>query len=86
MPLSVPFTRGCACGAIRYEGSAAPLLSLNCLCRECQRATGSAYAAEFAVRKDAFRLVRGVPAYYVSPPIMGIRGGKCSVVTVARLS
>jgi len=36
---------GCACGAVRYTASAAPLLMLNCHCRHCQQASGSAYAA-----------------------------------------
>ena len=35
MPAS--FSGGCACGAIRYECSAAPLMMLNCHCRDCQR-------------------------------------------------
>ena len=30
MPVSTPFTGGCACGAIRYECSAEPMMSLNC--------------------------------------------------------
>jgi len=36
---------GCACGAIHYECSADPLRMLNCHCRDCQQASGSAYAA-----------------------------------------
>lgn len=43
MPVSVPFTGGCACGAIRSDCSAAPLLVWKCHCRDCQRATGSAF-------------------------------------------
>ena len=61
---SVPFTGGCACGAIRYECSAEPLLSLNCHCRDCQRASGSAYASILIVPTSTFRLVQGEPAYY----------------------
>jgi hypothetical protein len=38
-----PFSGGCACGAIRYECSAAPIFALNCHCRDCQRATGKPY-------------------------------------------
>ena len=38
-------TGGCACGAIRYVCTAEPLLALNCHCRACQRASGSAFAA-----------------------------------------
>ena len=47
---------GCACGAIRYQVKADPLLMLNCHCRDCQRATGSAYAPVVAVPKAAVEL------------------------------
>jgi hypothetical protein len=44
-PVTVPFTGGCACGAVRYECAAEPFMALNCHCRDCQRASGSAYAS-----------------------------------------
>ena len=54
---------GCACGAIRYETDADPVLMLNCHCSDCQKASGSAYAAIVAVPKPAVRLT-GEPRYY----------------------
>jgi len=54
---------GCACGAIHYECNADPVVMLNCHCRDCQRASGSAYAAVVAVPKSAVQ-VRGEPRYY----------------------
>jgi hypothetical protein len=54
---------GCACGAIHYECSADPIVMLNCHCRDCQRASGSAYAAVVAVPRSAVQ-VRGEPRYY----------------------
>ena len=33
--MAVPFTGGCACGAIRYECTAEPLYMGNCHCRDC---------------------------------------------------
>ena len=36
---------GCACGASRYTCSERPLVQLICHCRDCQRASGSAFAA-----------------------------------------
>ena len=42
--MSVSFCGGCACGAIRYECSAEPLLSEICYCRDCQRSSGNAFA------------------------------------------
>jgi hypothetical protein len=47
---------GCACGAVRYEAKAAPLVMLNCHCRDCQRATGSAYAAIVVVPRATVRI------------------------------
>jgi hypothetical protein len=54
---------GCACGAIRYECNADPVVMLNCHCRDCQRASGSAYAAVVVVPKNAIEM-RGEPRYY----------------------
>ena len=56
---------GCACGAIHYECNADPVVMSNCHCRDCQQASGSAYAAVVAVPqacRDAGRaaLLQGV--------------------------
>lgn len=44
---------GCVCEAIRYEAHAAPVLMLNCHCRDCQQASGSAYAATVVLPRKA---------------------------------
>jgi hypothetical protein len=54
---------GCACGAIRYYATADPIVMLNCHCRDCQQASGSAYAAIMVVPKMAVQL-QGEPRYY----------------------
>lgn len=54
---------GCACRAIRYDGNVDPVLMLNCHCRDCQQASGSAYAAIVAVPKAAVQM-RGDPRYH----------------------
>ena len=36
---------GCACSASRYTCSERPLVQMICHCRDCQRASGSAFAA-----------------------------------------
>ena len=46
------FAGGCACGRIRYECSEQPIVQLICHCRDCQRASGSAFAALLAVPSD----------------------------------
>jgi hypothetical protein len=54
---------GCACGAIHYEVLANPVVMLNCHCRDCQRGSGTAYAAYLVVPKGGVE-VRGEPRYY----------------------
>jgi hypothetical protein len=54
---------GCACGAIRYQCSVDPVLMLNCHCRDCQRATGSAYAPVVVMPKTGVQM-RGEPRYH----------------------
>jgi hypothetical protein len=64
--MPTPFSGGCACGAVRYECSAAPLMTLNCHCRDCQRASGSAFAVVLFVPKAALMLTKGILKYHRS--------------------
>ena len=59
-------TGSCLCGAVRYEISAAPVVSGNCHCKDCQKASGSAYAPTFFVPVDAIS-IRGEGKYYSAP-------------------
>lgn len=58
------FLGGCACGAIRYSAEGEPLFAMNCHCRDCQRETGSAYAAVLAVPSATFKVTQGSPKYF----------------------
>jgi hypothetical protein len=62
--MPTPFSGGCACGAVRYDCSAEPLLSFNCHCRDCQRTSGSAFALVLMVPTGAFTITKGTPRYY----------------------
>jgi hypothetical protein len=53
---------GCACGAIRYETAADPIVMVNCHCRDCQRAVGTAYAAVMVIPAASVTL-RGEPRH-----------------------
>ncbi|MCY1079340.1 GFA family protein [Archangium lansingense] len=64
--MPVPFTGGCACGAIRYESSAAPLAVLNCHCRDCQRSSGTGFTTVAIVPTDSLRLLQGTPKRHLS--------------------
>ena len=57
------WTGGCACGAVRYEASEAPVFSFHCQCRQCQRATGGGHASAFVVRQDT-TTVRGEMTFF----------------------
>lgn len=58
------FSGGCACGGIRYECSARPVLSFNCHCLDCQRAGGGAFASVLIVPGADFELLEGEPKYH----------------------
>jgi hypothetical protein len=62
---------GCACGAIRYECSK-PILMFLCHCRDCQRASGSAFIPVVVVPAVAFKITQGTPTWY---EVERLRGG-----------
>jgi len=57
---------GCLCGAVRYESAGEPSFSLQCHCRDCQRASGTAYVAAMRVPAAGFRVTQGTPKRYVT--------------------
>ena len=52
----VDYSGGCLCGATRYQISEAPRFAISCFCSDCQRATGTGHAPQFAVGKAAVSL------------------------------
>ncbi len=58
-----PYSGGCACGAIRYTGTAEPTFSWNCHCRDCQRASGGGQCPVLYVPKSGLSII-GEPTYY----------------------
>jgi len=71
--MSVPFQGGCACGAIRYEASADPVMVAHCHCTDCQKMTGAHMATVAAVPEAAFQVLRGAARVYDTS---GDSGGK----------
>jgi hypothetical protein len=63
--MKTPFTGSCMCGAVRYECTAEPIAMVNCHCRDCQRATGTAFAAAMLVPANAVEIVGNVNYYDV---------------------
>jgi hypothetical protein len=58
--MAAPFTGGCRCGAVRYECSAEPLVTVNCHCHDCQRSSGSPFASVLLVPHDAVKITGAV--------------------------
>ena len=52
------------CGAVRYECTAEPIFMGNCHCRDCQQASGSAYAAAIGVPQSVVKITGNVKARY----------------------
>jgi hypothetical protein len=52
---------GCACGAVRYRLTSAPLLPHCCHCRSCQCQTGSAFVVNALIEADRLQVVSGEP-------------------------
>ena len=62
--MKIPFTGGCACGAIQYECNAEPVRMGQCHCRDCQRSSGGSFVAAVVVPMEALKLVKGSPRYF----------------------
>ena len=59
--MDVPAEGGCACGAVRYRLTSAPLFTHCCHCRDCQRQTGSAFVLNLLIEADRVELLAGSP-------------------------
>ena len=73
-------TGGCLCGAVHYETTADAVMAGNCHCRDCQKASGSAYAPTLFVPQSDLKVV-GEVKYYTSKGDSGkeVRRGFCPV-------
>src|SRR5215831_14320099 len=67
--MKIPFTGGCACGAIRYECTAEPIAMFKCHCRDCQKLTSGGFAPAVIEPAQAFRLTRAQLCYHFTPSI-----------------
>jgi hypothetical protein len=64
--VTIPFTGGCFCKAIRYESRAAPKFTANCHCKDCQRFSAGAFVSVFAVPVEAFTVTGECTWYEVT--------------------
>ena len=73
-------TGTCLCGAVAWEADAPAALITFCNCRTCRKASGTAFAANMAVPRAAFRWIRGEEAlrgYESSPGKVRRSCGRC---------
>src|ERR1043166_1844424 len=77
--ITTPFLGGCACGAIRYQSTAEPVMMLHCHCRDCQQSSGGPFSSFVIVPTEAFKLLQGSPCFHASPSEAGgkTRRGFC---------
>lgn len=69
--MKLPLTGGCACGAIRYETTAEPVVMFHCHCRDCQRASGGPFTSFVIVPAEAFTFSQGSVRLHDSPSHRG---------------
>jgi hypothetical protein len=54
--MSEAYKGGCACGAVRYEISGAPVFQNHCQCRDCQRKSGTGHGSYLTFARDGVKL------------------------------
>lgn len=59
---------GCACGAVRYRITGAPLVSATCQCRSCRRASAAPIVPWVHVEESRFAITAGAPVAFASSP------------------
>ena len=59
--MAVDLEGGCACGAVRYRLTSAPMFVHCCHCLDCQRQTGSAFVLNAMIETDRIELLQGSP-------------------------
>src|SRR5215475_1035111 len=64
------YAGGCLCGQVRYEAKGPPLYAGYCFCRDCQRASGSAFVPFIGVAASGVT-VTGEPRQHVACSVRG---------------
>ena len=69
-------TGGCACSAVRYRCDEKPIVQLICHCRDCQQASGSAFAAVLFVPSDRLVMLGAEPKFHLVRTASGRQLGR----------
>ena len=62
----VKHTGGCACGEVRYGFYEPRVAQVACHCRACQYSSGGGPAYVISVRREEFRVTKGVPKEFTT--------------------
>jgi len=62
---------GCACGAVRFRFTDAPLFVHCCHCTRCQRETGAPFAHHAVIERTRLELLQGDPVFTLAPADSG---------------
>ena len=65
------FEGGCACGAVRYRLTDAPMFVHCCHCTSCQTETGSAFVLNALIESDRVETIAGAPEPVMTPSESG---------------
>jgi hypothetical protein len=65
------FEGRCACGAVRYRLTSAPMIVHCCHCGDCQRQTGGGFAVNALIETDRIELLSGQPTPISMPTESG---------------
>src|ERR1700752_999667 len=76
---------GCACRAVRYALTSAPLIVHCCHCRWCQRESGASFALNAVIEADRVMLLAGSPEIVMTPSQSG-KGQKIVRCTGCRVA
>jgi hypothetical protein len=57
--MTLSYSGGCACGAIRYETSSEPIFQNHCQCRDCQKRSGTGHGSYLTFARRAEVTVSG---------------------------
>jgi hypothetical protein len=60
MPV-LPMEGQCRCGEVRFRVTAAPIITMACHCRGCQRMSASAFSLSAAIPTEGFEVIQGEP-------------------------
>ena len=61
MSIQLPLEGGCMCGEIRMRISLAPLITMACHCKGCQKLSASAFSLSALIPANGFEVSKGEP-------------------------